>query len=100
MPRDRFYAGEVNDHYVTAWAIVYFLERGAYTSDEFKDYRGICASYLKAMGDGLSADEATARAWAAVESRDVAADFLKFWGDKRKSSLYAREKLLENKKKR
>lgn len=100
MPRERFYSGEVNDHYVTAWAIIYFLERGAYTSDEFKDYRGICATYLKAMDEGLSADEATDRAWAAVESRDVAADFLKFWGDKRKASLYAREKLMENKKKR
>ena len=52
------------------------------------------------MDEGLSADEATDRAWAAVESRDVAADFLKFWGDKRKASLYAREKLMENKKKR
>lgn len=100
MPRERFYSGEVNDHYVTAWAIIYFLERGAYTADEFRDYRGICAAYLKAMDEGLSADEATRRAWAAVENRDVAADFLKFWSSRRKASLYAREKLSEGEKKK
>ena len=100
MSREQFYSGYVYDHYVTAWAIIYFLERGSYTSDEFKDYRDICANYLKAMNEGLSADEATMRAWAVVGRRDIAADFLKFWDDKRKASLYAREKLMENKKKK
>ena len=100
MPREQFYSGEVNDHYVTAWAVIYFLERGSYTSDEFKDYRGIPAAYLKAMNEGLSADEATDRAWAAVESRDVEADFLKFWNSRRKAALNAREKLIEAEKKR
>lgn len=102
MPREQFYSGEVNDHYVTAWAIVYFLERGAYTADEFKPYRGICSDYLKFMNEGASAEEATARAWAAVKDRDVAADFLKFWSSRRKASLNAREKLIEteNKKRR
>ena len=60
----------------------------------------ICAAYLKAMDEGLSADEATRRAWAAVENRDVAADFLKFWSSRRKASLYAREKLSEDEKKK
>lgn len=93
MPREAFYSGQVNDHYVTAWAIVYFLERGSYTKPEFAPYRGVCGAYLKAMAEGLSPEEATARAWAPVASRDVAADFLDFWKTKRKSSLDARERL-------
>ena len=87
-----FCSGKANDHYVTAWAICYFLERGAYTSEEFAPYRGICAKYLDLMAGGASAADATKQAWALVAGRDVAADFLKFWKDRRKAALTAREK--------
>ena len=90
MGREEFYSGEVNLHYCTAWALTYFLEKGAYTSEEFAPYRGICAAYLAATAAGDSAAEATAKAWAPVADRNLAADFLKFWNEKRKAAQNAR----------
>lgn len=90
MDRTAFYSGDVNTHYCTAWALVYFLEKGAYASDEFAAYRTIVPKYLELTGKGMDAQEATAQAWEAVEGRDVAADFLKFWKEKRKAALNAR----------
>ena len=100
MTREEFYSGKANDHYVTAWAIVYFLERGAYTAKEFEPYRGIPAKYLELMGQGASAEEATRGAWALAEGRNLAEDFLKFWRTKRKAALTARETLLQAERKR
>ena len=90
MDRAAFYSGDVNAHYCTAWAIVYFLEKGAYAADEFAPYRAIVPKYLELTGKGVDAQAATAQAWAAVEGRDVAADFLKFWKEKRKAAVNAR----------
>ena len=90
MGREEFYSGEVNLHYCTAWALTYFLEKGAYTSEEFAPYRGICAAYLAATAAGDSAADATAKAWAPVADRNLAADFLKFWNEKRKAAQNAR----------
>ena len=91
LSHQEFCSGKVNDHYVTAWAICYFLERGAYASKEFEAYRGVCAKYLEAMARGESAEDATTKAWALVSGRDIGADFLKFWKEKRKAALTARE---------
>ena len=90
---EEFYGGsrdQVSLNYATSWAIVYFLEKGAYTSDEFAPYRGICAKYLELTKDGMDSAEATKRAWALVEGRDVSADFLKFWTKMRKRAVNAR----------
>ncbi len=85
-----FYSRDVNTNYCTAWAICYFLEKGAYTMKEFAPYRGIVAKYLEEMASGASAEEATQRAWALVKDRDVAADFLRFWKEKRKQAINVR----------
>ena len=90
MDRAAFYAGDVNAHYCTAWAIVYFLEKGAYAAEEFAPYRTIVPKYLELTAKGVDAQAASAQAWAAVEGRDVAADFLKFWKEKRKAAVNAR----------
>lgn len=90
MPRQEFYSGDVNLHYCTAWAIVYFLEKGAYTSEAFAPYRKIVPTYLELTAGGTDPAAATVQAWKAVEGRDVAADFLKFWKEKRKASVNAR----------
>ena len=90
MSRQEFYSGEVNMHYCTAWAIVYFLEKGAYTSEAFAPYRTIVPTYLELTAGGMDPAAASAKAWEAVEGRDVAADFLKFWKEKRKASVNAR----------
>ena len=90
MSREEFYSGDRNLHYVTAWAIVYFLEKGAYAADEFEPYRGIVSAYLAGMASGASAEDATRTAWAAVADRDIKADFLKFWTKYRRQALSAR----------
>jgi len=90
MPRQEFYSGDVNLHYCTAWAVVYFLEKGAYTSDDFAPYRKIVPTYLELTSGGTDPGDATVQAWKAVEGRDVAADFLKFWKGKRKAAVNAR----------
>ena len=88
--REQFMSGNVNDNYVTAWAVCYFLEKGAYTSEAFAPYRGICAKYLELMDAGASPAEATEGAWKLVYGRDVAADFLKFWKERRRAAVNLR----------
>lgn len=88
--RDQFYSGDMDCNYCTAWAVCYFLEKGAYTSDYFAPYRKICPKYLEMMSQGASAEDATKEAWKAVADRDVAADFMKFWKEKRGAADKAR----------
>ena len=90
LSREQFLSGNVNDNYVTSWAICYFLEKGAYTLEAFAPYRGICAKYLELMESGASAEEATEGAWKLVEGRDVAQDFMKFWREKRRAAVNLR----------
>lgn len=90
MNHEQFYSGDTDLHYCTAWALTYFLEKGAYASDEFAPYRKIIPTYLALTADGVEAEAATERAWASVADRDVAADFLKFWREKRKLAANAR----------
>lgn len=90
MNRDSFYAGDANLNYCTAWALTYFLEKGAWTDDSFKPYREIVPKYLELMKGGADALEASRQAWAPVAGRDLAADFLKFWREKRKQAQNAR----------
>lgn len=66
-------------NHVTAWALVYFLEKGAYADDDFAPYRKIVPTYLDAMSRGLKWDQATKLAWQPVAERDLAVDFLVFW---------------------
>lgn len=90
MTRAEFYSGDQNLHYCTAWALVYFLEKGAYTSPEFADYRKVIPKYLELTSAGMPADQATAVAWAPVAHRNVAMDFMKFWREKRKAAVNVR----------
>lgn len=90
MDYDAFYSGDLNLNYCTAWALVYFLERGAYASKEFAPYRAVCPKYLELMKAGASWQEATAAAFGPVARRNIAADFLKFWKHDRKAALKVR----------
>lgn len=92
LNHEQFYKGDANLHYVTAWAIIYFLERGSYTTPEFSQYRAICPVYLDCIAQGMDCASATEKAWELVAKRDVEADFLKFWSKYRKLALTARER--------
>ena len=91
LPREDFYGGtlqEVNDRYSAAWAIVYFLEKGAPSFKEFSDYAGVLPAYLAAMKDGKSAQEATRIAWKGVAQRNFVDDFVKFWNKRNAARRY------------
>ena len=90
MSHQEFYSGDPNLHYCTAWALTYFLEKGAYTSEVFAPYRQIIPKYLELTAAGVPAAQATEQAWSVVSGRDLAADFLMFWREKRKAALNVR----------
>ena len=80
--REKFYSGSlsaVNDNYTAAWALIYFLQKAAPSFKEFAPYSNVIPTYLKAMAEGKTWQEATREAWSHVESRNFEADFLKFW---------------------
>lgn len=86
---EEFYNGEGDEvalHYESAWALIYFLQKGAYTSEKFKDYRKVIPTYLAAINDGLSPRMATERAFEGVKDRDLEEDFMNFWQKHRKSA--------------
>ena len=86
-----FYAGtlkEVNERYSAAWAVIYFLQKGAPTFAEFAAYRKVLPTYRKAVSEGADATEATQQAWDTVKGRDFAADFLKFWNKRTAAKNY------------
>ncbi len=91
LGHSEFYSNNPADNYVTAWAIVFFLEKGAYAHKDYEPYRKIVPKYLELTGQGVSADAATTQAWAEVSDRDIAADFLTFWKSHRKGALKARQ---------
>lgn len=91
LEHDEFYEGDlktVNDRYRAAWAVTYFLEKGAPVFDEFAAYRHVLPTYLASIRGGKPPAEASMEAWATVGKRDVAADFLRFWGKRVAAKAY------------
>ena len=88
-----FYGGGSDDvhlSYAASWAVVYFLEKGAYAADEFAPYRGVCAKYLELTASGMDAMEATKKAMESAGGRSISEDFVKFWTKYRKRAVNAR----------
>ena len=91
LSHEEFYEGtlqEVNDRYAAAWAVVYFLEKGAPSFKEFSDYAGVLPAYLAAMKEGASAQKATRIAWEGVAQRNFVDDFVKFWNKRNAARRY------------
>ena len=91
LSHEEFYAGDlktVNDRYRAAWAVTYFLEKGAPVLDEFAAYRKVLPTYLSLVREGRPPAEASAEAWATIGKRDIAADFLRFWGKRVAAKAY------------
>lgn len=93
LPYQEFYSGEGDEvalHYESAWALIYFLQKGAYASEKFKDYRKVIPIYLAAISDGLDPTAATEKAFECVKGRDLEEDFMNFWQKHRKAAEKAR----------
>lgn len=93
MSHSDFYSGEINLHYCAAWALTYFLEKGAWTDARYEPYRKVLPRYLELVGSGTDGVEATAAAFAQVEDRSLREDFLSFWNSPkaRKKALKTRQ---------
>ena len=90
LDHNAFYSGSlevVNDKYTAAWAAIYFLQKGAPSFEEFKDYRKVLSTYLAETQKGASANEATKIAWEGLEDR-YAADFMRFWNKRNGARNY------------
>lgn len=103
MDREAFYADGITRvtignwtlnesfyHYVLAWALTYFLEKGVYAREDFAAYRKVLPTYLAAMQEDQDWKAATERAWEPVKERDLAADFLVFWSKCRNAARNVR----------
>ena len=91
LSHEEFYDGDlktVNDRYRAAWAVTYFLEKGAPVLDEFAAYRKVLPTYLSLLREGRLPTEASMEAWATIGKRDVVADFLRFWGKRVAAKSY------------
>ena len=91
LSHEEFYDGDlktVNDRYRAAWAVTYFLEKGAPALDEFAAYRKVLPTYLSLLREGRLPTEASMEAWATIGKRDVVADFLRFWGKRVAAKSY------------
>ncbi len=72
----------VIDHYVSAWALIYFLLKGAPAIKGLDAYAAIPATYYRILVKTGDAAQANAAAWDGVEMARFDADFRKFWKSK------------------
>jgi len=69
-------------NYATAWALVYFLRKGA-PAQRIAAYEKILPGYLKALAETKDSDAATAAAFEGVDMLKLQRDFTAFWGNPR-----------------
>ena len=81
MSYEEFYAGgdeTQKDHYALGWALIYYLRRGA-PLEKAGPNAGVCDRYLAAIREGAGPERATAAAFAGVDARRFADEFVTFW---------------------
>lgn len=71
-------------NYTTAWALVYFLRKGA-PSERLTAYAGILGAYLKALAETKDDAAATAAAFEGIDMPRFQKDFADFWRKGRNS---------------
>jgi hypothetical protein len=76
-----FYSGtdqQRNMNYTTAWALVYFLRKGA-PAEKLTAYGGIIDTYLRKLAETKDCDAATTAAFEGVDMATFQGDFVDFW---------------------
>ena len=83
LSHDAFYSAASRDlNYATAWALVYYLRKGA-PSQKNTAYAGVLPAYLKKLAETKDAAAATRDAFEDVDMARLQRDFLAFWGNPR-----------------
>jgi hypothetical protein len=86
--RSAFYGGSEQQrhmNYTTAWALVYFLRKGAPVENKTA-YASIIDTYLKTLASTKDADAATTAAFEGVNMSRFQSDFVDFWKKGRNSA--------------
>ena len=79
--REAFYGGTDETrmtHYATAWALIYFLQKGA-PSSGLTRYAGILPAYLASIKASATPAQATATAFRDIDMERLQKDFADFW---------------------
>ncbi len=79
--RDAFYGGSDKQrhlNYTTAWALVYFLRKGA-PAEKLSAYGGVIDTYLRTLAATRDCRAATTAAFEGVELARLQEDFTDFW---------------------
>lgn len=82
---EAFYSGSEEQrslNYTTAWALVYFLRKGA-PAEKRTAYASILDTYMKTLAETKDADKAVTAAFANVSMPRFQADFVTFWKTRR-----------------
>ncbi len=69
-------------NYTTAWALIYFLHKGAPLGSS-NPYRSVLSTYLRELQRTRSANEATTKAFSGILMKNLQEDFTEFWKHKR-----------------
>lgn len=87
-----FYAAETDRrelHYATAWALVYYLQRGAASESRFA-FRSLLADYLQALVRSGNGPRATRDVLRRINLAGLERDYLHFWDSQRRRSFAER----------
>ena len=81
LSHDAFYSGSNEQralNYTTAWALVYFLRKGA-PAEKMTAYASVLETYLKTLATSKDAEAATAAAFENIKMAKLQEDFTEFW---------------------
>jgi hypothetical protein len=72
-------------NYTTAWALVYFLRKGA-PSQRLAAYENVLPSYLKTLAETKDCEAATAAAFEGIDMKKLQKDFIDCWKNSRNAA--------------
>jgi hypothetical protein len=90
--------GTRRKNYTLAFAIVYYLWKGAPSVKKFS-YHSVLPKYYTALTEGKTPKEATSLAWSGVDMDTFSSDLSKFWNKKRSIKHSIKFKLKSQKNK-
>ena len=73
--------GAVTANYAQAWALCYFLQKGA-AQDKYQRYKMILSVYMRTLWKTKSENQATLAAFKDVDMTKLESDFTEFWKNK------------------
>jgi len=98
MSHNVFYYGNkeaVHANYAMAWALIYYLRKGAIPGKPFP-YSGIINAYCDALVQSRDADKATAKALENVDLKQLQADFIDFWSSQTRRVQAERNRIFKS----